>query len=344
MQCRGLAEDLDRAGGRHRDSLLDVHWLVLSSTAGVILWEEAGEHALVAQHSASMLEKLDNEPAGWEERLDYALAEVAPRVALTGRQLLMTLCDLRAKACLKLCPQPPAPPAHLAAADAALARLVAEDPLRSRHYMQLFMLRYVQGRDAEAAEAARTQLRLATEEKGEQDGWMGQWAGWRIAGALARPGRLMSACMHAKLAAPTAHPALVAAWNAASGAAATVVASLLMGTAGPVCSRSELRSLLAQCREAADRCREWQPSALHEQLLAQHKGFSTQLRELEARHPGQELLPTAAVHGPQDLIIPLLRRSDEEHARAQEVACGACGAREVQVGHLKRCGRCRAVH
>ncbi|KAL4458743.1 hypothetical protein ABPG75_013608 [Micractinium tetrahymenae] len=278
-EAKEMGGELEQAG-----CPFAICFTILRSTCGLVLRESQGDCAVAARLSGEMLAMLDGDP-DYEAMLDVAFSQIRPGVALTGCQLILTVLAVRAKACMELCRQPPAPPAQLAAVDAALARLLARDPLRSRHHSALAILRSIQGRDAEAAQALRTQLQLATEEKGV--------------------------------------------WAASTGAA------------GPTDDRSLLRQLLQQCKEAAARAKLWLPSAAHERLRSQYKGIEAAVRELEARHPGQEWrrvrsMQELAAHSP-------MRFLQEADAQQHTTACAACGKLETQVCHLQRCSGCRAV-
>lgn len=179
VQGQTIGRDCDDAGGR--DEATAVPTLVLSSACGLLLRMAAGETDFVAANAGDWLSRIDADPT-FEPALDSFLADLRPDVSLTGRQLILAVVAAQASACLQLCSVPVPPPAHLAAADACVARLLAQDPLRSRHYHRLSTLRCLQDRGAEAVEAMRTELRLATAEEGGS-AWCGRACGW-LAGTL----------------------------------------------------------------------------------------------------------------------------------------------------------------
>lgn len=129
--------------------------------------------ALAHCYTSGWLSKLGaDSAAAVGAALDAALAEVSAEVPLTGRQVVLTVLAEDASvrkqlAASKQC-APAQQAAHLAAAEAGFRRLLAEDPLSSRHLRALAEVLALQGQQHAAMIEASQCLQLSEKEKGRR--------------------------------------------------------------------------------------------------------------------------------------------------------------------------------
>lgn len=166
MQCKDLDADVERASGPHAAA----SYLLFSYAAKAVLADAADMSAAAHEWAAHCLDILP-EPPFTEAELDAALADVRPDVPLAGRQLVLTVLAVDARPRLQLASDseqhsPAQRAAGAAAAESCVRRLLAEDPLRTRHYSRLMWSLILQGRQREAHVVARTQLEALVREKG----------------------------------------------------------------------------------------------------------------------------------------------------------------------------------
>ena len=292
LQCASLPGDVRRAGGHPAGAAAGYH--VISIACLLVLWDEGGgKDAAVHSHARDWLALMDAGSAA-NAALDVALADASPGVQLTGRQVVLTVLAVQARALVALGSSEGCSPAqrmeHLAAALACIRRLLAEDLLSVRHYTRLCSVLAEQGKLQELFQATNDWRQLAVQQQGGRSGAVQrQWVCGGVGGMLSCAGVVVS-----WLPLPDCH-IVCAAWWQASEAAAMCFMALASGAAVATCSRSQLHELLQQCQDANARCRPWATSVLQRLMSDQYAEAKRTVEALEARFPGQELLPVGSL-------------------------------------------------